>query len=279
MAGLHVVGRRRAAARPRSTRAACSSSSSRAAERHAERRRGGPRAAAQAGRGRRACGSTSRTRRPSTSAGASPRACTSSRCRARTSTPCTTARRIAGAEAARDLPGLTDVTSDLRSRTRRSRSRSTATGRRRSASPPTRSRPRCTTPTARARSRPSTPPNNQYWVVMELLPEYQRDLLRSRPALRPLGRRRSRCRSRRWRMSATEVGPLTRQPFRPAALGDALVQPGARRLAGRRGDRGAARGRRDPARHDHHGVRRHRAGVPGRPAAACWACCCRSRSW
>ena len=67
-------------------------------------------------------------------------------------------------------------------------------------------------------------PNDQYWVVMELLPQYQRDLsamnllhLTGRDGVSvPLGSL----------AKVTEgVGSAHREPLRPASLGHALVQP------------------------------------------------------
>ena len=75
-------------------------------------------------------------------------------------------------------------------------------------------------------------PTNDYWVIMELLPRYQRDPECLASALHPVGQR--------------EVGPIGRRDeaaqHRRPAFGDAsgaialrhhLLQPGARRVAGR----------------------------------------------
>ena len=71
-------------------------------------------------------------------------------------------------------------------------------------------------------------PSNQYWVIMELLPRYQRDpdalsLLYVRSSTGKLVPLNAVARLSRG------VGPAHRQPPRPAARGDHLLQPAARR--------------------------------------------------
>ena len=170
--GVHVVGRAAAARGGRATRAACSSASSRARERTLERRRGRSRQLqpqARAGPGHPrvpaepAADPHRRPRRP--------RASTSSRCRAPTSTQLYATRAAARGDAARRCRGCTDVTSDLQIKNPQvsvdDRPRPRRRARRHARS---RSRTRSTTPTARGRSRPSSRRNNQYQVIMELLP-------------------------------------------------------------------------------------------------------------
>ena len=76
----------------------------------------------------------------------------------------------------RELPGLEDVNSDLQlnepAGQRRHRPRP---DRRARPDGRTRSRPRSTTPTARGRSRTIYAPNNQYQVILQVAPEFQRD--------------------------------------------------------------------------------------------------------
>ena len=107
----------------------------------------------------------------------------------------------------REIPGLIgreQRPADLPAR--RSTWTSTASAPPRWASPPTRSRTRSTTRTARARSPRSTPPIDDYWVIMELLPKYQRDPDRARPAVRRLRQRASWCRCPRWRSCGPASG-------------------------------------------------------------------------
>ena len=78
-------------------------------------------------------------------------------------------------------------------------------------------------------------PNNQYQVILQVAPEFQQDPA----ALSLLYVRSSSGRLIPLNTLArvtTGAGPLDRQPHRPAAVGDHLVQPGAGRRARRRGD-------------------------------------------
>ena len=103
------------------------------------------------------------------------RASTSSRCRAPTSTRCTTGRRPWSAGCT-SCPASPTSPATCRSRTRRSRWTSTATARPRSAS--TANQIESALYNAYGARQVSTiyTPNDQYWVMMELLPQYQRDL-------------------------------------------------------------------------------------------------------
>ena len=112
---------------------------------------------------------------------------------------------------------------------------------------------------------------DQYWVVMELLPEYQRDLsamnllhLTGRQGVSvPLGSLAKVTRVHR---------AAHRQPLGPAPLRDAVVQPPAGHLdrhGGRAGGRGGARG---AALHREHQLRGHGAGLPAGAGRACWCC-------
>ena len=151
------------------------------------------------------------------------------------------------------------------------RARSTATRPPPWASRPSRSRTPCTAPTARGRSRPSTPPNNQYQVILELLPEYQPDPTALLAAVRPLRERGSWCRSTCRRPDQHGRRPAVRQPLRAAAVGDDLLQPAARRGAGRGGRRQVSGRPRTmlPGDH-HHQLPGHGPGVPVLAARA-WA--------
>ena len=125
--------------------------------------------------GARASGSTSPTRRRSTSAGAHPRACTSTRCRAATSTQLyATEKKLEATLAA--LPQLRDVTSDLQIKNPQinvaiDRDRASSLG-------VTVQQIEQALYNAYGAGQVSTifTDNNQYFVVMELLPQYQRDL-------------------------------------------------------------------------------------------------------
>ena len=135
-------------------------------------------------------------------------------------------------ERMRELPGFQDVTTDLAHHQSAGhggyRSRQ---GAMRWASPPTRSKTRCTTPTASGRSPPSTPPINQYWVIMELLPQYQ---TRPDSALRcftfvPPPASWSRLRS--VAKISRNVGPLTINHLGPISRRDHFLQSRARHFA------------------------------------------------
>ena len=52
-------------------------------------------------------------------------------------------------------------------------------------------------------------PTNQYWVILELDPRYQRDPTELVACSTSAPRRASSCRSRRWRACTPTIGPLT----------------------------------------------------------------------
>ena len=89
-------------------------------------------------------------------------------------------------------------------------------------------------------------PSNQYWVILEVDPQYQRD-----PTA--LGRlyvrvdQRTPGAARRRRPADARAGPADGHPPRPAAGGDHLVQHQARGLAERRGGPGRGRAARAAA--------------------------------
>ena len=168
----------------------------------------------------------------------------------------------------RDLPELRDVTTDLQIRNPQIR---VAIDRERASRirghPRPRSRARSTTPTARRQASTIYTANNQYAVVIELLPQYQRDL----SALRLLSIRGTNGTLVPLTALATvteDLGPLTVNHSGPAARGDPLAstrRPGSRsaqavaavqRLAGRRSPAGR-----------HRELRRHGPGLPGRPSS------------
>ncbi len=133
----------------------------------------------------------------SASAASSPRACTSSRCRAPTPTSSTAIAPQLEAKL-RELPGLQDVTSDLQIKNPQvdveiDRDRAAALG-------VTRAADRGRALHAYGTRQVSTiyAPNNQYRVILELLPEYQRDPSALSAALRPLAPAAASCRSTRW---------------------------------------------------------------------------------
>ena len=100
-----------------------------------------------------------------------PRACTSSRCRAPTSTRCTTGAPTLDGPAAADLPLLQDVTSDLQITNPQVDVADRPRPRRR-AGRHARRRSRHALYNAYGSRQVSTiyTPNNQYWVILELLP-------------------------------------------------------------------------------------------------------------
>ncbi len=86
-------------------------------------------------------------------------------------------------------------------------------------------------------------PANQYSVILEVQPQYQRSAGGAVQAVRALVATARWCRSNAW-CAARSVGRAAQhQPFRPVAGGDGVVQPEAGLFAGRGG---AAGGRRDP---------------------------------
>ena len=116
-------------------------------------------------------------------------------------------------------------------------------------------------------------PNNQYQVVMELMPEFQRDLsalnqlyIRSSAGtLVPLGAVAT---------LSSNLGPLSVNHAGqiPAVTMSFNLKP--RRLARRRDRRDRARRARHADLGHHHQLRGHRTGVPVEPAGLCWRCSC-----
>ena len=82
-------------------------------------------------------------------------------------------------------------------------------------------------------------PTNQYWVILEVLPQYQQD-----PVVLGLLYIKSMTGTvvplRAVATITKGVGPVTIQPLRTASVGDAVVQPRAERLARNRDGRSAA---------------------------------------
>jgi HAE1 family hydrophobic/amphiphilic exporter-1 len=109
-------------------------------------------------------------------------------------------------------------------------------------------------------------PSDQYWVMLELLPEYQRDM----SALSRLSVRSPRagwCRSarwHRWNRGSAAVG----QPLGPDSVGHAVVQSRARRFARRRGDQVERAARETLPSTLSTDVLGHGAGVPVEPAGS-----------
>ena len=136
------------------------------------------RAATEARAACRACACSCRIRRRSQIGGRRRRACISSRCRARTSRRSIRGapqleRRMRGSSRA---SGRDERPADRESAGRPSRSTASAPAARRDGAARSRRAVR------RVRSRQVSTiytPNNEYWVVMELLPEYQQDVERS----------------------------------------------------------------------------------------------------
>ena len=105
-------------------------------------------------------------------------------------------------------------------------------------------------------------PNDQYWVVMELLPQYQRDLARAQPAVH---HRPKRCfgAARLSRAGDAVRRSADRESLGPDPLGDPLVQPRSGHLARHGGHRRPESGAPDPAIERQHQLCRHGAGLPG----------------
>ena len=78
-------------------------------------------------------------------------------------------------------------------------------------------------------------PTNDYQVIMELLPQYQRDPNASQSALHPLVRRQAGS-DRRRDHAAQYRGSLAGHALWAVAVGHILLQYGSRRIARRRGD-------------------------------------------
>ena len=130
-----------------------------------------------------------------------------------------------------------------------------------------------TTPTASGRSRRSTRPTNEYWVMLEVVPQYQDDPAHAAHAVRALDERPAGAAQRRGKFDA-RVGPLTMNHSGqlPAVTISFDLAPGRLARQGRR--RGAERSRatcsRRPSPPAFQGTR---AGVPEFAAAAsgcCW---------
>ena len=191
----------------------------------------------------RASASSWSTSRRSTSAASRARAaCISSRCRTPTRTSCTAGRRCSKRRCAQ-LPGLEDVSSDLQIKNPQvqvdmDRDKISALGL-------TVNQVETALYNAYGTRQVSQiyAPNNQYQVILQVAPEFQKRSGGAVDALRPVVDAASWCRSNTVAKVTTDVGPLDRQPHRPAAVGDDLVQPEAGRRARRRGD---ARFRRRP---------------------------------
>ena len=124
-------------------------------------------------------------------------------------------------QAARHLPGITDVASDQPMPARCSTSPSTARSPRASASCRRRSTTRSTTPSASASSRRCSPTLNQYHVVLEVDPQFQFGPKRSsgiyvNSSERPAGAAEPRL------VNSVDQGGADRgQPSGPVPVGDA----------------------------------------------------------
>ena len=138
----------------------------------------------------------------------------------------TTWRADAARRSCAPCPGFQDVNSDLQIKKpagqRRHRPRQ---GRRAGRHRRSQIEDALYAPTARAQVSTIYAPTNQYQVIMELLPQFQRDPRRLSTALRALRAAASSCRSTRWPSIAPYGRPAQRQPLRPVALGHHLVQP------------------------------------------------------
>ena len=120
-------------------------------------------------------------------------------------------------------------------------------------------------------------PNNDYQVIMELLPEYQQDANRDAPDLSAVQHRKAgsaRCRDHaaQHRRSAAD------HALRAVALGDHLLQHRAGRVARRCRRPGQRAVARRPAGHDPHDLPGHGRGLPELRSRA-WDCCWSWRSW
>ena len=120
-------------------------------------------------------------------------------------------------------------------------------------------------------------PNDQYWVVMELLPEYQRDLS-AMNLLHLTGRAGRLGAAGQPRQGGGGHRAAHREPLGPASLGHPLLQPRARDVHRDRGRAGGGGRAGSAALHREHQLRRHRAGVPAGPGRDSWSCSC-WRSW
>ena len=161
----------------------------------------------------------------------SPKRSTRSRCRAPTRDELYKYAPILEAQNAVDARADATSTATCRSTIRRSTSISIATRRTRSASRPDRSRTRSYSAYGARQISTIYAPNDEYWVILEVEPQYQADpatlaLLYVRSHDWPTGA----ARHRRASLQRT-LGPLAVNHFGPAARGHHLVQPRARRLA------------------------------------------------
>ena len=187
----------------------------------------------------------------------------------------TTGRRSSSSGCAQ-LPGLQDVTSDLQITSPQiivdiDRDKAAALG-------VTRRQIENALDTAYGSRQVSTiyTPTNQYWVILEVEPQYQRDPTALAPALRARRATAGWCRSTRSPRLTPGLGPLTVNHLGqlPAVTISFNTKPG--RLAGRRGGPGRGRAARAArAGHAQRDVPGHGPGVPGLAARA-WACCCSS---
>ena len=119
--------------------------------------------------------------------------------------------------------------------------------------------------------------NDQYWVVMELLPAVPAGPLGDEPAAhhRP---RRGVGPARQPGAGDAVDGAAHGEPLGPAAVGDAVVQPRARRVDRHRGGSRAGGRPRGAAVHHQHRASRARPRRSSRRSRGCWCCSC-SRSW
>ena len=84
---------------------------------------------------------------------------------------------------------------------------------------------------------------NQYRVVLEVKPEFQQNPGRAEEHLHPFARRAAKCRSSAFTHFENRDGAAGGEPPGTVPGGDAVVQPGAGRIAGRRGRRRSTRPR------------------------------------
>ena len=224
-ASMTSVGRqRRRAAEPGPAHRSTSSRRRPRAQRRRDRRASCAEAVAACRASRCSC----RIRRRFRSAAARRRACISSRCRAPTSTTLYPAAQQARRRARSKSPLLQDVTSDLQIDNpqveRRHRPRARGVARRHG------EQIENALYDAYGSRQVSTiyTPTNEYWVVMELLPQYQQDCRALEHAVRALDARHARAAQRRRDVRA-DGGTADGQPLGPAAVGDDLVQPRAGR--------------------------------------------------
>ena len=179
----------------------------------------------------------------------------------------------------RDVPGLPDVNSDLQIASPhgdagyRPRPRLRAGRHRRP------DRERALRRLRRAPGlRPSTRSTDTYWVIMELLPEYQRDPSRLGLLYVRFVERQAGPADRPWRSCAPAVGPLSVAHLGqlPAVTISFNLAPGV--SLGDAVDRVEEAGARIPARHHPHQLPGRGRGLPI-VARRAWECCSSWRSW